>query len=123
MTVMNFSALTFQSPEPARLAEFYRRELGVPFELHRHGTLAEHFECDWNGVHFAVLPASLAPGGPITPVFRVKNLEASTADLRAKGVEALLEPFAIGEGMRVAVFADPDRNAFRLVEISEPPAV
>lgn len=119
MTVMNFSALTFQSAEPARLAEFYRRELGVPLERHTHGAPVEHFECDWNGVHFAVLPANVAPGGPITPVFRVRNLKASTADFRTKGIEVLLKPFAIGEGMRVAAFADPDGNAFRLIEIQE----
>ena len=119
MTVMNFSALTFQSAEPARLAEFYRSELGVPLELQKHGTVAEHFECDWNGVHFAVLPANLGLSGPITLVFRVQNLKASAADLRAKGVQVLLKPFAIGEGMRVAAFADPDGNEFRLIEIDE----
>ena len=66
-----------------------------------------------------MLPANLGLSGPITPVFRVQNLKASAADLRAKGVQVLLKPFAIGEGMRVAAFADPDGNEFRLIETDE----
>jgi predicted enzyme related to lactoylglutathione lyase len=67
----------------------------------------------------SISPANVAPGGPITPVFRVRDLEASTADFQAKGVGVVLKPFAIGEGMRVAAFADPDGNVFRLIEIDE----
>jgi predicted enzyme related to lactoylglutathione lyase len=118
MTAMNLSALTFQSDHPARLAEFYRREIGVPLELNRHGTVKEHYEGLLNGVHIAVLRAGARLGGPIVPVFRVESLDASVTGLRTRGVDVALKPLALGEGKRVAAFADPDGNVFRLIEIS-----
>jgi predicted enzyme related to lactoylglutathione lyase len=117
MTDVTFSALTFLSKDPARLAEFYRRELGLPLASTTHGTVPEHFEGLLSGVHIAVLPARPGLGGPIVPVFRVESAEAATADMRARGVEVLMKPLDIGEGKRVAAFADIDGNAFRLIEI------
>lgn len=118
MTAMNLSALTFQSDHPARLAEFYRREIGLPLELNRHGTAPEHFEGLFNGVHIAVLRAAARLGGPIVPVFRVQSLDACVSGLRTRGVDVAVKPLALGEGKRVAAFADPDGNVFRLIEIA-----
>ena len=119
MTAVNLSALTFQSSDPARLSEFYRRELGLPLEPSRHGTVQEHFEGLFNGVHIAVLRAAARLGGPIVPVFRVHSLDACASGLRKHGVDVVLKPLALGEDKRVAAFADPDGNVFRLIEISE----
>ncbi len=121
MTALNLSALTFQSDEPARLAEFYRREIGLPLELNRHGTVQEHYEGLFNGVHIAILRAGARLGGPIVPVFRVRSLEASASALRSRGADVVLKPLTLGEGKCVAAFADPDGNVFRLIEISERP--
>jgi predicted enzyme related to lactoylglutathione lyase len=118
MTVMNLSALTFQSDHPARLAEFYRREIGLPLELNRHGTVKEHYEGLFGGLHIAVLQAGARLGGPIVPVFRVESLDACVTGWRTRGVDVVLKPLALGEGKRVAALADPDGNLFRLVEIS-----
>jgi hypothetical protein len=109
MLAMTLSALTFQSEDPARLAEFYRDKVGLPLRLDRHGTVAPHHEGDLGNIHFAVLPAALKSGGPIVPVFRVRNLAASLADLCGQGVEQVLKPLSLGEGMTVAAFKDPDR--------------
>jgi len=114
MTAIHLSALTLQSNDPARLAGFYRRALGLPLQATRHGTVQEHFEGILGGVHFAVLRAHARLGGPIVPVFRVADLEAATAALRAGGVEIVLKPLDLGEGKRVAAFADPDGNVVRL---------
>lgn len=118
MLAMTLSALTFQSEDPARLAEFYRDKVGLPLRLDRHGTVAPHHEGDLGNIHFAVLPAALKSGGPIVPVFRVRNLAASLADLCGQGVEQVLKPLSLGEGMTVAAFKDPDGNVFRLIEFS-----
>lgn len=55
MKIESVSALLFYSAEPARLAEFYRMYLGIPFELDRHGAMREHLEADLGDVHLAVL--------------------------------------------------------------------
>ena len=118
METFALSALTFTSPEPARLAEFYRLRLGWPLETRRHGHMYEHHEGDFNGVHFAVLRAQPNLGGPLVPVFRVSNLTDAMATVSAGGARILLKPLSLGEGKTVAGFADPDGNAFRLIEIA-----
>jgi predicted enzyme related to lactoylglutathione lyase len=115
---MNLSALTFQSEDPKRLAEFYRDKVGLPLRLDQHGAVTPHHEGDLNDIHFAVLPASVVSGGPITPVFRVRNLAAAIDQLCGEGVEQTLEPLSLGEGMTVAAFKDPDGNVFRLIEFA-----
>lgn len=118
MLAMSLSAVTFQSQDPARLAEFYRDKVGLPLRLDRHGAVAPHHEGDLGNIHLAVLPASGKAGGPIVPVFRVRNLAASVAQLCGQGVEQVLKPLSLGEGMTVAGFKDPDGNVFRLIEFA-----
>lgn len=122
MLAMNLSALTFQSRDPARLAEFYRDKVGLPLRLDQHGAVTPHHEGDLNDIHFAILPSSVASGGPVVPVFRVRNLAASIADLCGQGVEQVLKPLSLGEGMTVAGFKDPDGNVFRIIEFTAEPS-
>jgi predicted enzyme related to lactoylglutathione lyase len=112
------SALTFQSADPAKLAAFYRDAIGLPLAEDTHGTIAEHFECDVEGIHFAVLKASARIGGPVVPVFRVASLDASCERMAARGVPARHKPMELGNGLRVVTFEDPDGNAFRLIEVA-----
>jgi len=117
----NLSALTLHSPDPERLARFYREAVGLPLAPHRHGTLAEHQEGMLAGVHFAVWKASEHVGGPVVPVFLVEDLDAAAARMEALGVGALHKPMELGEGKRVITWRDPDGNAFRLIEIRDEP--
>ena len=111
--------MTFQSENPARLAEFYRDKVGLPLRLDQHGAVTPHHEGDLSDIHFAVLPASVASGGPVVPVFRVRDLTASIAQLCGQDVEQVLKPLSLGEGMTVAAFKDPDGNVFRLIEFAD----
>src|SRR5262249_59052928 len=104
----SLSAITFHSSDPERLARFYAEAVGLPFEAHRHGTLPEHFEAFVNGIHFAMWKANENVGGPIVPVFRVPDLDRSTAKLTASGVPHLHKAMDLGEGKRVVTFRDPD---------------
>ena len=122
MNAIKLSAITFQSQDPGRLAEFYRDKIGLPLRLDRHGAAGPHHEGDLNDVHFAVLRAGPDVGGPVVPVFRVRDLRASMAELRAQDVEQVHEPLDLGEGMTVAGFKDPDGNVFRLIEIVGAPS-
>ena len=117
MNTPSLSALTMHSADPSRLARFYREAVGLPLEPHTHGTLPEHHEAFVHGVHFAVWRAGEHVGGPFVPVFRVDDLDAASARLRAASVPALHKPIDLGEGKRVVTFRDPDGNAFRLIQI------
>ena len=74
MKVMSLSAVTITSADPGRLAEFYRRCLGVRLAPSSHGSSGEHFE-GWlgepgrGGVHFAVMRgrSGAADGGGPAP--------------------------------------------------------
>jgi predicted enzyme related to lactoylglutathione lyase len=114
MDVLQVSALTFQSADPERLATFYRDALGLPLRLNQHGRMPPHHEGDLGDVHLAVLPAHPSAGGPLTPVFRVRDLDAAIAELGARGLETALKPLTLVPGMRVAGFKDPDGNMFRI---------
>lgn len=117
------SALTFTSDDPAQLAAFYRDAIGIPFALNQHGTTHPHQECDLHGIHFAILPSVPNLGGPVTPVFRVNDLEAALATATSAGAALRIKPFSLGKGMPVAGFADPDGNTFRLIEIAGLPLI
>ena len=119
MEILTVSALTFQSADPERLAAFYRDTVGLPLRLNQHGGMPPHHEGDLGAVHLAVLPAHPSAGGPVVPVFRVRDLDASISELSAKGVEMALKPLGLDQGMTVAGFKDPDGNMFRLIEFKE----
>ena len=118
MLAMKLSALTFQSNDSARLADFYRDVVGLPLRLDQHGAVTPHYEGDLNDIHFAILPTNVASGSPVVPVFRVRDLTAAMAQLCGQGVEQVLKPLNLGEGMTVAGFKDPDGNVFRLIEFT-----
>ena len=111
------SALTFHSNDPSRLARFYTEVVGLPLAPHRHGTLPEHHEAFVNGIHFAIWKNGGDVGGPIVPVFLVRELAAAAALLAERGAPSLHKPLDLGEGKRVMTFRDPDGNAFRLIQI------
>jgi predicted enzyme related to lactoylglutathione lyase len=113
----SLSALTFQSTNPERLAAFYRDAVGLPLAPDQHGAIGTHYECDVQGIHFAVLKSSDRLGGPVVPVFRIGDLEAAAARVAALGATALHEPMDLGDGMRVVTFRDPEGNGFRMIEI------
>lgn len=118
MSDIVLSAITLHSEEPERLAEFYRKVVGLPLEVHQHGTLGPHFEGTRAGIHFAVWKAAPRVGGPIVPVFRVENLARELERVKDIGVTELHHPLDLGEGKRVVTLQDTDRNAFRLIEIT-----
>lgn len=116
MTPLTLSALTMYSPDPQRLATFYRDAIGLPLEMDRHGKVGDHFECDLDGVHFAVLRSG-PRSSPMVPVFQTADLDAAQRHLASLHVDARHKPIDLGDGMRVVTFTDPDGNAFGVVEV------
>jgi catechol 2,3-dioxygenase-like lactoylglutathione lyase family enzyme len=124
MNVLSLSAVVFTSPDPQRLAGFYRERLGIPIEPGRHGRMQDHLE-GWlgdpahGGVHIAVLkgrgPSENAGGA--APTFRVRRLDPCVAALEAAGTPPEHKIADLGEGKRLVSFRDPDGNIFRLIDL------
>jgi predicted enzyme related to lactoylglutathione lyase len=113
------SALIIYSPEPARLAAFYREHLGIPFaESDHEGQWGKHQEALFGGVHFAIWGAKEKRGSAIVATYRVANLDAAIAELASQGVASKHPPIDIGEGKRVVSFEDPDGNLFRFIQLT-----
>jgi hypothetical protein len=55
------SAVLIVSPQPARLAEFYREVVGVPLQDEAHGTSRAHYGCTLGDLHFAINPLKTFP--------------------------------------------------------------
>ena len=99
---------------------FYRDVLGLQqtYRFPADG-VPEHVEFNAGGVTLAVssdiglkmhgMPAS-SPGHPFEIGLKTDNVDAAIAELRAKNVTILREPFDSPAGNRVAYIADPDGN-------------
>ncbi len=124
MTAHALTGVVLYSPDPERLARFYREAIGIPFAPSTHGgAIREHNEGMFGGVHFAIWRTTEehAPArggrGALVPVFRVDDVGAWADRLAARDVPMVYPIVELGEGKRVATFADPDGNAFRLIQI------
>jgi predicted enzyme related to lactoylglutathione lyase len=114
MKSATLTGLIMTSPDPERLVQFYRDVIGLPYELNQHGTLPAHYECDVDGVHFAILKGPANPSRSITPSFQIKNLDSFLASLDARGIKPKHRVIELGGGPRISTIADPDDNDVRL---------
>ncbi|WP_341675893.1 VOC family protein [Niveibacterium sp. SC-1] len=111
------AGLVLYSPQPERLVSFYRDALGVPLEAADHGGMGGHHEAILGGTHLAIWSARKGhASASIVPTLRVMSLRDAEACLLAAGATLMHRPINLGEGKRVAGFADPDGRAFRLIE-------
>lgn len=113
MRVGAIDAVMLDSPDEARLAGFYRDELGVPLEEERHGSEL-HWGCFVAGVHFAIheVTETSAAGG-FRLSFQVDDVDLAISELRSRGVAIVDEPHDRPFG-RIAAVADPDGNTVYL---------
>lgn len=96
-----------------RSVAFYRDTLGLPLRFQS----PEWTELDTETVTLALHHSEAAPEGYHAPQhagvaqfgWYVEDLDAVYADLKSKGVRFVMEPQTrAGEGIRLAVFLDPD---------------
>jgi predicted enzyme related to lactoylglutathione lyase len=119
--LLSFAGLVFYSPRPIELVAFYRDALGLPIEPAEHGTVGPHFEGSVGGTHVAFWGEERHMSGPLVPVFRTRDVNASGARLVDAGARQIHKPIDLGEGKRVAGFFAPDGRPIRLIEISDAP--
>ncbi|MCT3651563.1 hypothetical protein HZR02_08900 [Elizabethkingia anophelis] len=113
LKVKGLSGVIMSSAEPEKLAAFYNQVLGISLKLNRHGNTPEHWECDYGGVHFAILKVKSAeqPSGNIVLSFAVDDINEYIA---AHAIELIHPIMDLGEGVAVASFKDTDGNTLRL---------
>ncbi|WP_080057657.1 VOC family protein [Spirosoma aerolatum] len=112
LRVKGLGGIIMSSPNPDRLASFYQNVLGIPLALSRHGNTPEHWECDYQGVHYALLKRKVEdrPNENIVLSFRVDDIETFVT---ARDIELIHPIMDLGEGAFIASFKDPDGNILR----------
>lgn len=104
--------LLFSSPNPNRLADYYKNVFGLPLQLQTHGGLYEHWECDFNNIHFAILKAEeVFDGNLVIPSFIVDDIEKFIAAHKLVLEEDILP---LGGGSFIGRITDPDGNRIHL---------
>ncbi|MCX6213673.1 hypothetical protein [Spirosoma sp.] len=111
--VNGLTGVIMSSPEPERLATFYRDVLGIPLGLNRHGNTPEHWECDYKGIHYAVLKQKVLTQANVNTVlsFAVDDIEGF---VRTHSISLIHPIMDLGDGASIASFKDPDGNILRL---------
>ena len=120
MPTISKALVTVFAKDMGRSATFYGEALGLKqtYRFPASG-VPEHVEFSAGGVTLAVssdaglkshgMPAS-SPGHPFEIGLKTDNVDSTIAELRAKDVTVLREPFSSAAGNRVAYVADPDGN-------------
>jgi lactoylglutathione lyase len=131
MSQFKFDHIHLRSPDPAATTEFYRKMFGaeVTSSVYPSGTAyagQTRYTMKLGGQTVLVAPTD--PRSPNAPPpqapyhglehmgLAVDDIEASTADLKAKGAEFTVEPTTIGSGVRIAFLRGPQGVLVELVQ-------
>jgi predicted enzyme related to lactoylglutathione lyase len=116
--ILGIGGIFFKARDPKALAEWYRQHLGVPVESGQtHGVCSSAAAGEMTV--WSSFPADTAYFGsgpsPFMVNYRVRNLDAMLAQLRAAGaqVEDRIEEYDYG---RFGWATDPEGNRFELWE-------
>ena len=113
---MQLSSVIIATSDKARLCTFYHEVLGVPFNAQ--GKLESAGIVLHPALHSGV------QGPPAEPyrvmlTFAVEDIQATAAELRAKGVSFCRAPAQEAWGGWLATFLDPDGNYLQLIQLVE----
>lgn len=119
MVALFLSAVLIRSHQPRRLAEFYQRVFGLPFEASEHDEEL-HFECELADTHYAIFQA--APdeqfrANPITLAFAIDDMGGFVQKLQREGTNLNSGPSEHGFGT-LASITDPDGNKVDVTQLS-----
>jgi predicted enzyme related to lactoylglutathione lyase len=113
LKVKGLTGLIMSSKNPEKLAQFYINVIGLPLQLNKHGNLPAHWECDFEGIHYAILKDNNTEIGSsnFVPSFVVDDINKFIEQHEL----AMLHPLMnLGEGSYVGSIADADGNVIRL---------
>jgi predicted enzyme related to lactoylglutathione lyase len=111
--VKRMTGLIMSSADPARLANFYKNVMGLPFKLNKHGDLPAHWECNFEGIHYAVLKEKHndEASSNFVPSFEVENINEFVYQNNLSMLHPLMD---LGGGDYVGSITDVDGNIVRL---------
>lgn len=119
--VLGIGGLFFRSSDPERLARWYADHLGVDPVPQDYDTPA--WQQQAGTTVFAPFPSDTDyfgdPARQWMINFRVRDLDAMAAQLRAAGIEVTIHPEILPNG-RFARLADPEGNPVELWEPADP---
>ena len=117
--VVGIGGVFFKARDPKALAAWYREHLGVPFEAGQtYGPLksaAAGEQTVWSTFPLDTKYFGSGPA-PFMVNYRVRNLDAMLAQLRAAGVQVDDKAQDYGDMGRFGWATDPDGNRFELWE-------
>lgn len=113
MKISRMTGLIMSSANPGKLANFYRDVLGIPLALNKHGHLPEHWECDFEGIHYAILKdhKNETASSNFVPSFAVDDITEFVLQHELSMLHPLMD---LGDGFFVGSIADADGNIVRL---------
>ncbi len=117
------SAVIIVSPNPERLAKFYREVVGVDLADERHGGSLPHFGTTLGDIHFAIHPIETFAGTPyavgsVKIALSVFDMEATVNRIKSHGVRLLYPPRDTGYFISTAI-EDPDGNFVELTKMCD----
>lgn len=117
------SAILLVSPNPARLAAFYRDVVGVPLDEEKHGDSRPHWGCNLGEIHFAIHPVETFPDkqsgvGSIKLAFTVFDMAALVDRLCQANTPLLYPPRDTGFFWSTAI-KDPDGNLIEFTQLRD----
>jgi catechol 2,3-dioxygenase-like lactoylglutathione lyase family enzyme len=123
--VNSVNAVLVVSDDAPRLAQWYKRVLGLPLqdEEHEGGGESLHFGCTVHGLHFAIHPTAnyvFAPEtgrGGIRLAFDVTDIDAFAAGLNEEEIDWVFRPVDLGWS-RMLAMRDPDGNMIEVLQMT-----
>jgi predicted enzyme related to lactoylglutathione lyase len=121
--VTGIGGLFFRARDPRALGRWYQQHLGVTLEPGDYDT--PPWQQEAGPTAFAPFPEQTdyfgRPEQAWMVNFRVRDLDAMAAQLRAAGIEVVIDPQDFPNG-RFARLHDPEGNPIELWQAREPPA-
>ncbi len=112
LKVKGLSGVIMSSANPDRLAKFYNDVMGIPLEISQHGDSPDHYECDYHGIHFAILKLETPqpPNNNLVPSYYISDIDKFVSQNDIKLVGEIMD---LGNALS-AGFNDPDGNIVRI---------
>ena len=128
MADVYFHHIHLYSRDPMATAQYYHRMFDAKIIETVQSDGQRRVDLDLDGLAIFILrvsPETNMPEGPSVPHlgldhfgFRVANLDEVAAELKRKGAEFAVEPYAIRPGVRIAYVQAPENVRVELVERS-----
>ena len=122
-----FHHLHLMSPDEIKTAEFYEKMFGATRVLVREGGRpgSRAVDLDLNGTRIIVTTqreGAKVPGEPQSGMehfgLRTDDVTAAVTELKANGVEIVLDVTEFGKGAKIAFLRGPENMLIELVEVS-----